>query len=442
MLDENMQKLRKAAEEVLNQNWTGRFTCPSRNLYPHQWSWDSAFIAIGNSHVNQKRAQEELVSLFSGQWRNGLVPHIVFHYPEKPYFPGPEFWKVVKLPFGSPDKKTSGIVQPPLHATAALSIYANACDKEMALRFLKQLYPRLVAWHNYLYRERDVDREGLVFIRHPWESGQDNSPLWDPFFESIQFNSAELPHYQRVDHQFADAAHRPEKKDYDLYVYLIKVFQEANYREDVLAASSPFLVQDVLFNSILCQANRDLAEIALLLNEDPQLHRKRAEKTARAVNEKLWDEDHAIYADYDMTSGSPIDVHVASGFLPLFANIPSRQRALRMFEYMNTRCFCKLSDDCYAVPSFDKCEPGFSPERYWRGPIWININWLLCRGLDNYGLIDYGHRVKHSIIDLPKHYGFYEYFDPERGCGLGSDRFSWTAALLIDTLAELEKKSR
>ncbi|MEO8511695.1 MAG: hypothetical protein ABI534_10720 [Chloroflexota bacterium] len=49
-------ELLEAARAVLDANWTGGFTVPSRDLYPHQWSWDSAFIAIGRSWDDQERA--------------------------------------------------------------------------------------------------------------------------------------------------------------------------------------------------------------------------------------------------------------------------------------------------------------------------------------------------------------------------------------------------
>ena len=56
--------------------------------YPHQWSWDAAFIAIGNSYFNTKNSMKELEFLFGAQWKNGIVPHIVFNKKEKTYFPG------------------------------------------------------------------------------------------------------------------------------------------------------------------------------------------------------------------------------------------------------------------------------------------------------------------------------------------------------------------
>jgi hypothetical protein len=61
-------------------------------LYPHQWSWDAAFNAIGLASVDLPRARIELDSLFAGQWRNGLLPHIVFDASADGYWPGPAQW--------------------------------------------------------------------------------------------------------------------------------------------------------------------------------------------------------------------------------------------------------------------------------------------------------------------------------------------------------------
>jgi glycogen debranching enzyme len=88
------ERLLRQAVTVLIDNWRGHATVPSRGLYPHQWSWDSAFIALGLQHVFPRRAATELLSLFGGQWQDGRVPHIVFNpaVPDEAYFPGPSFW--------------------------------------------------------------------------------------------------------------------------------------------------------------------------------------------------------------------------------------------------------------------------------------------------------------------------------------------------------------
>ena len=82
------------AQEVLGQNDMGGWTRAATDLYPHQWSWDSGFIAIGLAHLDTGRAARELLTLFRHQWKTGKVPHIVFN-PEAPpdsYFPGAEHW--------------------------------------------------------------------------------------------------------------------------------------------------------------------------------------------------------------------------------------------------------------------------------------------------------------------------------------------------------------
>lgn len=426
------------AKAVLARNWLGASTKPAPQLYPHQWSWDSAFVAIGNAHYDQKRAEQELTTLFRGQWANGLLPHILFNPKASQYFPGPDFWQTERSPHASRDPKTSGIVQPPIHATAVFRVYHHAQDKRQAAAFLAELYPRLVAWHDYLYRERDPNREGLVYIRHPWESGEDNSPVWDRALKRMKLTKDMVPPYKRADTSIVSSKDRPSDDDYDRYAYLVKLFYDRDYDEGRIRKDCPFLIQDVLFNSILAQADRDLASIASLLGKDPTPHHEAARRTTEAINTKLWSKADGIYFDFDLVANEKIESHVASGFAPLFAMAPTAERAEEIMALLNSRHFARLGEHAYTVPSYDREAPGYSPNRYWRGPIWININWLLFHGLRHYGYHDYARRVRQSIIELPKSYGFYEYFDPQAGQGHGSDSFSWTAALLLDVLLEEE----
>src|SRR5919202_4095137 len=230
------------AKQVLDFNCTGKYPRPGPRLYPHQWSWDSAFIAIGYAHYDQHRAVKELNHLFDSQWKNGLLPQIVFNPHFGEYFPGIEFWHADRSPYVPRHRKTSGVVQPPVHATAALHVYRYAKDEQQARRFLADLLPGLHAWHAYLYRERDPRGEGLVAIRHPWESGQDNSPLWDSSLQRIAVRPEQLPSYRRVDTTLVDAADRPTQADYDRYIYLVTLFADQGYDEARIAAACPFLV--------------------------------------------------------------------------------------------------------------------------------------------------------------------------------------------------------
>ena len=73
----------RRAAEILRRNDMGGWTRAAPDLYPHQWSWDTGFIAVGLAHLDTARAARELLSLFAHQWKTGKIPHIVFN-PEAP----------------------------------------------------------------------------------------------------------------------------------------------------------------------------------------------------------------------------------------------------------------------------------------------------------------------------------------------------------------------
>src|SRR5689334_11256517 len=113
------EPLWNAALKVLRANDLGGWTKPAPRLYPHQWSWDSAFIAIGLAHVNPERAVREMEALFDAQWNDGRVPHIVFNPRAHDYFPGADWWASASTsPVAPREPATSGLIQPPVHAIA------------------------------------------------------------------------------------------------------------------------------------------------------------------------------------------------------------------------------------------------------------------------------------------------------------------------------------
>ncbi|MBA4115485.1 MAG: glycoside hydrolase [Rubrobacter sp.] len=440
MPNDNPALLIRRAKMVLDFNRVESYTQPGPRLYPHQWSWDSAFIAIGYARYDQDRAVNELNHLFDSQWKNGLLPQIVFNPDFSEYFPGVGFWHADRSPNAPLHHKTSGVVQPPIHATAALHIYRYAQNEARARAFLEKAFPRLAAWHEYLYRDRDPEGTGLAYIRHPWESGMDNSPMWDETMLRMHLRPDEIPLYQRADTHLVAADDRPVNAAYDRFAWLVQLFADRNYDEARIREDCPFLVQDVLFNTLLCQAGRDLSEIARVLGEDPSPFEMQATQTARAINEKLWDEERGIYMDYDVVTDEPIRVFVAAGFTPLYAGIPDEGQARRLLTTLESYGFSFGVKDCCPVPSYDRYGYGFSPVQYWRGPVWVNINWLLLRGLERYGFDAQANHLRRTTIELVREGGFYEYFHPTHGNGHGSDFFSWTAALLLDILLDGKKE--
>ena len=262
------------AADVLRRNDLGGWTKAAPRLYPHQWSWDSAFIAVGWARLDPRRAVRELETLLAAQWGSGMVPHIVYN-PDAPpggYFPDAERWDCARVApaVPRPPLHTSGICQPPVHAIAARLVWdaARRVGGEMAVDVgtsLRNLYPRLLAWHRYLATARDPEGSGLVTIYHPWESGTDNSPRWDAPLAAVVVG--DLPPYTRRDLQHvADPSQRPTNAEYDRYLWLVELLKRVGYDDAAIARSHPFRVKDVLFSAILVAANDALPDLAVSLD--------------------------------------------------------------------------------------------------------------------------------------------------------------------------------
>ena len=146
----------------------------------------------------------ELKYLFDAQCKNGMIPHIVFNEKEKTYFPTAEFYEIRRSPDAPKHVGTSRMTQPPVQAIACFYIYNNSNDKERSKEFLKMVYPNLLNFHRYLMTERDPEKSGLVTLFHPWESGRDDSPIWDDALSRISIK--DLPKFERLDVIAVDGA--------------------------------------------------------------------------------------------------------------------------------------------------------------------------------------------------------------------------------------------
>jgi glycogen debranching enzyme len=424
---------------ILDQNWREGYTIPSARLYPFQWNWDSGFIALGLAYHRPERAIEEIRSMFNGQWRNGLLPHINFHKVDPNYFPGPEMWGPQAMADRPPNLLTSGIVQPPVFAFIVERIAGLPFGQTAAWReFEREIFPKILAFHRYLYTQRDPHGEGLVYIQHNWEAGTDNSPTWDAILDAIDVTGVRDVAALRRDIKNVDASHRPTNANYQRYIYLVDLFIRCGYRDAAIAAECPFLVQDVLFNSLLVKSNTALISLARRLGEAPAEIEAWNAKTIAAINQKLWDPATGFYYAYDLRNQRRIPIKTSSGFMPLFAGISDAAQAASLAGHLE-RSFTR-------GPGWRLCastavdEPAFDPVKYWRGPVWINLNWMLYHGLRRAGCTELAERVKADTLVLLETVGFHEYFDarpPAAGGtaeGLGADRFSWNAALLLDLL--------
>lgn len=429
-------QLARAAISVLGRNWHGHSTVPSRSLYPHQWSWDSAFIALGLRHWAPRRAATELLSLFGAQWADGRVPHIVFNpaVHDEAYFPGPSFWRSDDV-VGHPPVDTSGLIQPPVHAVAAVAVMAHLGDA--ASEFGRRIYPCLVAQNAYLRTRRTEPRSELAFVVHPWETGMDNSPAWDSPLAAVPADLAVFDTHTRRDLDHAGDDERPTDEDYARYIRLAGAYRDHGYDDRWVAGEGEFAVIDAGFNALWGWSEVALADLAAQIGADPAPHHAEAERITAALVDELYvsDAGHGLFHAADQQAGRRLPERTVGGLLPLV--LPGLPKSIveATVATLTGSAFRAGVGDVVGVPSFDVTAAGFDAQRYWRGPSWLNTTWMIGRGLQGHARHELAAQVLADVVTLAERSGFQEYFNPHTGSGHGTDHFSWSAALTLDVLA-------
>jgi glucosylglycerate hydrolase len=438
---EARRELVERAAAVLRANDLGGWTKAAPALYPHQWSWDSAFIAIGLARLDTRRAAQELRTLCAAQWATGKIPHIVFNPEAGGYFPDAARWGCecsADKPLGV---ETSGLCQPPVHAIAARHIWEvvrgrGGDEAAEARAFLDEVYRPLMVWHRYLATARDPEGSGLVTIYHPWESGTDNSPRWDAALASVVVG--DLPPYTRHDLQHvADPSERPTNAEYDRYLWLVEVMKRAQYDEAAIYREHPFLIKDVLFSGILVAANEALLAIAEVVgapDDDRSLIAGWLERGRRGLQQR-WDPELKLCLDYDVRAGAPVRVRTVAGFAPLVAGGLAPELRADLFDMLDSPAFLGHPRLRWPlVPSTSPEDPAFVARRYWRGPTWPFMNWLLWWSLIRAGEGERAAAMRRASLDQLAAGEFAEYYEPFTGESLGSLDQSWTAAVALDWL--------
>ncbi|HRJ68293.1 MAG TPA: trehalase family glycosidase [Beijerinckiaceae bacterium] len=406
------------AKAILAGNDRGGYTVPTHGLYPFQWNWDSAFVAMGFATYDIDRALRELERLAEGQWDDGMIPQIVFHAPADSYFPGPEVW-------GTHHRiATSGITQPPAFAMA-LKFIADRAGAAFEPR-IRALFAVADRYHRWFATARDPDGTGLVSTLHNWETGRDNSPEWDVPFARVPETTATI--IRRRDTGHVDASMRPTDADYRRYIHLVDLYRSLDWSPAAMLEAAPFRVADIGTNAILLAADEALLELA------PRFGASGSELDIRARISRLshglarlWNAERGWYLSQDLLAMEPIAVRTSAGLLALLTTVPGRAQV----DQMASAVAAHLDAVTMGIASTLPGEPGFEPKRYWRGPVWAIVNWMIAEGLARHGHAALAERLRAMTVSTIETRGFGEYFDPTTGDALGGGAFSWTAAILL-----------
>jgi putative isomerase len=98
----------------------------------------------------------------------------------------------------------------------------------------------------------------------------------------------------------------------------------------------------------------------------------------------------------------------------------------------------------YPIPSVALDDPKYDPNQMWRGPTWVNVNYLMIEGLWRNGFRDQARKLRRATLEMiGEHNDIYEYYHPETGEKPpdAASIFGWSSAIFID-LAIQETQDR
>jgi hypothetical protein len=340
-------------------------------------------------------------AIFSCQWQNGMLPHIRFVPGQSGYRPDALDWGVPAPVSGQTTLPTSGITQPPIVGLCLYELFRKLDTEVQALHYdtFVAMSEGVEQYHNWLFRERDPWRENLVLCLHPWETGTDNSPAFEPLIDatSAYTRAKGLPvdTSGRADTRHVQEAQRPTDRDYYAYFGLVALYKAHSYNQAAIIAEAPFLLQDVLFNTLLVASLQALAKLqdglADISNDSAQADQlrarvlrntERARAVANAICRKMWDEADGLFYSYDVRGKRLLRTPTVSSLMPLMGDVATEEQAARLINHVSDPAQFWTATP---LPSTAANSPAFDPQRYWSGPSWPVTNWLIYLGLRERG---------------------------------------------------------
>lgn len=233
----------------------------------------------------------------------------------------------------------------------------------------------------------------------------------------------------------------------------------------------------IFLNCLMYKELQAMAYLAERLEkaDDAAYYDSMAKNLKVAVQQHCWDEKDGFYYSVDLNLlpvtnepsiifGTPMVLHegmprnypcliqrigVWSGFMAMWAGIATPEQAQRMVEenFKDTRTF----NAPYGVRTLSKLEKMYNMSAShnpsnWQGPIWGISNYLVFRGLVNYGFEKEAAELAEKTITLfGKDYktegALHEYYNPETGEPIINKGFQNWNYLVLNMIAWLEGRN-
>ncbi|MFD5276948.1 hypothetical protein ACFWIX_05235 [Pseudarthrobacter sp. NPDC058362] len=385
MQESTTAALTEEVRNLLEAHWRPEhgYSVPNPGTYPHLWLWDSCFHAIIWAKLGDARAVKELDAVLAGQLDNGMVPHMRYGGE------GPDTWL-------GPLTRTSSLTQPPMFGHT-IKLLADA-----GIALAPETLARAKAGLDWLWDNRRTP-EGLIYVVHPWEAGNDHSPRWDDWGAPGRTKEA----YSRP----ARTAWNKER------------MTEVTFSEDGAANwSTSFVACPAAFNAYTAFNMRELASVT----GDRELA-DRADAIAAAMDAHLWNAEEQLWSDLAVVGGGPsVHIPISDGVMgALVTADPAKARA----------ALDQLADPArfgapFGPANVGREHPAYDPDTYWRGPAWPPLNYLFQRAFLGQGMAREAEAMAELTAKGAVASGWAEYWNPENGRGLGAVPQSW-AGLVI-----------
>ncbi|MDI2128466.1 amylo-alpha-1,6-glucosidase [Yinghuangia seranimata] len=350
---------------------------PSKFGYVGIWNWDSYFHAVALRHADPELARDQIRILLAHQRADGLIPDVVHDEGV--------LAETTDLPRGDHARLAEHVGQAVSGGAGQelaevvpvtkppLTAWAVWKIHEAApdREFLAEVYEPIVRSQEWWFAASDPDGDGLAEYLHPYSSGLDDSPVWD---------------------------YGPRAEPPDLNAYLALQF-------DVLG---------------------DIAE-ALGRDDDAERWRRCAAEHTALLVERRWDGERFA----TVSVGRTVSVRTPLELLPLLTGRLPREIADRLHADLRSPAFWGERP----VPTVAFDDPAFDPEAMWRGPVWLNVNYLVIEGLRRSGYPDTADELAERTVRMVAGAGgLYEYWNPLTGAraGRATSGFGWSSALFVD----------
>ena len=350
------------------------YFCSAKYMYPMQFYWDEAFHAALLTNLKDTALPFQFLKNFAYcQAPDGGIPGSIS-------FSG-DFESYLK----DATKNGSGDAQPSVIGVSLRFLKQNPGWKNNS-KLIYDLFSNNIDW---LYKNRDSNHDGLVEYINSFTSGCDNSPRFDSLFSE----------------------------------------------KGRIGKMKP--IQSVEQNTWLCLLHNELAEIAEQSGDKTSAadHRIKAKLLQEKIEKYMWDEKTGFYYDIEVANNQKVMVKTQMGFMAMFLPEVNKDRVKRLVHdhLLNPAEFWAK----YPVPSIAMNEPTFTGDDMWRGPVWININWLICVALDQNGYTKEAKELARRTVELvgSKYNGtgrirtprMNEWFNPLTGDPLGNENVSWSS---------------